>query len=518
MKLNKLVENSIKILYALFLIWINICVLFCAANTRYTHKKKFLFNNITILLIGFILLAAGMALAVMLLRRMAINFSYCVLAGTVILFILQIYTCKNIYFETAWDARVMVTAARQIGNGVYQGEFDTYFSYYPNNLFLTTLLSFGCKAITCLGDVTRQQYLLPIIVVQCLISCITGILIYKSIKVLVNEKWALGGWLLYVALLGLNPWLVIVYSDSMSLFFSIACFYLYLTPCRGWREAAKWAVMAILGGIGYLIKPQTVIVLIACIILSVLRLCTEQERRFLRISYIGIVVVFFAGIQYLGDQLTAYSGVEVTEEMKMPMTHWAMMGLNPKTHGAYASEDVKYTQSFASADEMKKADWKVIRERITEYGAAGMAEHLKKKTLINYADGTFAWRCEGSFFHTLFPDINSKVSGKLKDLFYYGKSPAGKLRETFVHGIWLQILFWMLPAVMFAAKPEEKNAVSAALVTILGTVLFSLLFEARARYLMCNASVYIVLAILGMRAVYERIRLGKVSIPHPAEV
>lgn len=505
MKFSNMMENAIRILYAMFLIGINICVLFYAQSTKYPYKRKFLFNNTTILAIGFVLLVVGMVFGVALLRKIAVNLNYCIMVGTAILFIMQIYICKNIYFETAWDARIIVTAARQIGNGVYQGEFDTYFSYYPNNLFLTMLLSFGSKAITCLGDVTRQQYLFPMIVVQCLISCITGILICKSIKVLVNEKWAMAGWLLYVVLLGLNPWLVIVYSDSMSLFFSIACFYLYLKSYSGWKKIVKWVVMACFAGIGYLIKPQTVIVFIAGIIINMLHVCRENKERFLQITCVGVALMFFAGVQFCGNHLTTYLGVEVNGEIKMPMTHWAMMGLNPEGHGAYNREDVLYTQAFDSTDKMREGNWKVIFERIKEYGVSGMVDHLKKKTLINYADGTFAWRCEGNFFNTLFPDINSKVSGKLKDLFYYGKSPSSKARETVVHGVWLQILFWMVIAAAFVSEAREKDGVSVALVTVMGTVLFSMLFEARARYLMCNASVYIVLAILGMRTAYGKI-------------
>ena len=131
---------------------------------------------------------------------------------------------------------------------------------------------------------------------------------------------------------------------------------------------------------------------------------------------------------------------------------------------------------------------------------------MKKKTLINYADGNFAWRGEGNFFYTLYPDINSKVSGKLKNLFYYGKSFPGKLRETVTHGVWLQILFWMLAAIKFVPQAQKKDGVQVLMVTLIGTVLFSMVFEARARYLMCNASVYIVLAVLGMRTVYTMLQ------------
>ena len=506
LKVEKVTNIIIKVIYILLLAGINICVFFLAADTKYSYKRKYLLNNISLWLLGCVVLLGGMALFMVLSKKVKWKLDYCVLIGTIVLFGIQVYICKNIYFETAWDAKILVTTARQMGNGIYQGEFDTYFSYYPNNMFLTLVLSWMSKAITCLGDVTRQQYLMPMITLQCLISCATGIFIYKSIRVLINEKWALGGWFFYIALLGLNPWLVIVYSDSMALFFSIVCFYLYLKSYSSWKEIVKWIGIGILGGIGYLIKPQTVIIFIACVLVTFIQIFIRKEKRTLRVGSVGITLAVLVLVQLGGNQLVEHCPVTIQKEVKLPITHWVMMGLHPKGHGAYNRDDVLYTESFTSTEEMKKANCEVIKERVKEYGAGGMLEHLKKKTLINFADGNFAWRGEGSFFYKLFPDINSKVSGKLKGLFYYGKSFSGKLRETFVHGVWLQVLIWMMAAIKFVPKVQKKDGVQVLMVTLIGTVLFSLLFEARARYLMCNVSVYIVLAVLGIRAVYEALQ------------
>lgn len=516
MKVNKILEGAIKILYVLLLAAINLCVLCLAKGTKYPNKIEFFLDNITLVVAGAVVLVIGLVIGERLLRRITIKADTCIMIGTVLLFILQVYLCKNIYFETAWDARVMVTAARQMGSGSYQGEFDTYFSYYPNNLFLTTLLSYGCKLITCFGDVTRPQYFMPLIVVQCLISCVTGMLIYKTIKNLQSEKWAMTGWLIYVVLLGINPWLVIVYSDCMSLCFSIGCLFLYSKSYTGCKKVVQWAVMAVIAAIGYLIKPQNVIVFIACVILAAFRTLKEKQQRKFLVGGIAVALILFLGVQFLGNQVSATSKVQTRKELKMPMVHWAMMGLNPKLHGAYSKKDVMYTQSFQTTEAMKVADWNRIEERVKDYGLRGMADHLKKKTLINYADGTFAWRCEGHFFNTLFPDINSKVSGKLKDIFYYGESTVGKLRETLVHGVWLQVLVWMIAAAGRKREEKEQDTVNVALLTVVGTILFAMLFEARARYLMCNVSIYIVLAVIGMAAVYERakkkISLGEKSL------
>ena len=80
------------------------------------------------------------------------------------------------------------------------------------------------------------------------------------------------------------------------------------------------------------------------------------------------------------------------------MAHYFMMGLNNETDGVYSDEDTLFTDSFETPEEKRAADLAVAGERIKAYGIAGILGHAKKKTLVNYGDGLFAWGVDGNFF------------------------------------------------------------------------------------------------------------------------
>ena len=61
-------------------------------------------------------------------------------------------------------------------------------------------------------------------------------------------------------------------------------------------------------------------------------------------------------------------------------------------------EDEQISVSVPTAKERTDVQMAVIKERLSVYGVTGLAAHLAKKTLTNYADGTFAWGIEGQFF------------------------------------------------------------------------------------------------------------------------
>ena len=74
----------------------------------------------------------------------------------VIIFIMQMYLCKCIYFYTTWDVGIMQSAADVIAQGgtiqdwiMQRGDTFSrnYFNAYPNNIFLTVIFG-GIKYIS----------------------------------------------------------------------------------------------------------------------------------------------------------------------------------------------------------------------------------------------------------------------------------------------------------------------------------------------------------------------------------
>lgn len=126
----------------------------------------------------------------------------------------------------------------------------------------------------------------------------------------------------------------------------------------------------------------------------------EKSQRNIRGKQIAGLVLSFLAVSFLYQQvnLPKCMGYELDREQNFTVTHFLMMGLSDERNGVYDQNDVEYSASFTDRAARQEANRTVIKERIQEYGVGGMVEHLAKKTLTNYNDGTFAWGGEGDFF------------------------------------------------------------------------------------------------------------------------
>jgi len=129
----------------------------------------------------------------------------------------------NIFFETGWDSGIQVIPAAKIiaRNGDKSFLSDIYFSNYPNNLLLVSLYAAVLKINDSVGIFFENYCLMAIVILNCAISTSSAVLIYKTGKKLLNEKYAFLGYLLGVCMLVLSPWNVICYSDPLALFFPV---------------------------------------------------------------------------------------------------------------------------------------------------------------------------------------------------------------------------------------------------------------------------------------------------------
>lgn len=144
-----------------------------------------------------------------------------------------------------------------------------YFSYYPNNLFITVLLSkiiLLCKIIE-IGDFS---YFI-ILVLQAFLNVLTGFLVFNAIKKITqNINLSVFGYVFYVLLVGLSPWTSIPYSDSIALIIPVLILYLYLGLEDRKLKYIRIVCISFLGVLGYMLKPQTTILFISVIIISIL--------------------------------------------------------------------------------------------------------------------------------------------------------------------------------------------------------------------------------------------------------
>lgn len=105
-----------------------------------------------------------------------------------LLFFYQVYAAYNIYFLTGWDVGGdVIPAARLLASGDIQGFLETstaYFSRYPNNIPMTSFFAWLLRLNADIGIWGKQDELMSILMVNCLINTLTCFLTYKIIKTL----------------------------------------------------------------------------------------------------------------------------------------------------------------------------------------------------------------------------------------------------------------------------------------------------------------------------------------------
>jgi len=176
------------------------------------------------------------------------------------------------------------------------------------------------------------------------------------------------------------------------------------------------------------------------------------------------------------------------------------MGLNAESSGVYNEEDGLYSNSFQTKAERRRANAQVIKERLNNFGPLGLIKHLVKKALINFNDGSFAWEVEGNFYKELLPDNNKILMPTLMNFYSSYEDYDNTVFKQIVQSLWLWVLIFSLGFII----PRQNNNLTyfsidnVVYLSIIGCVLFVMIFEARARYLFVFAPIFIICAFIGL--------------------
>ena len=251
------------------------------------------------------------------------------------------------------------------------------------------------------------------------------------------------------------------------------------------RSGFKYPLISFLIAVAFYIKPQSGIFMIALVIISVIHVSGWKSLKESLLPVILSVLCFLAVAVPVEHVKSSY----FEPDKALGFTHFAMMGLNVRTNGGYAIEDVEYSQQFTTSEERTKGEIERIRERME---SIDLSEHFRNKLLFNYNDGNFYFGQEGGFYSFVFRDL-FVFSAFLKDVFldtgkYYS------VIKTVRHLLYVAVLFLSL----FSFKDRRKEVLLIKL-SLTGLFMFQMLFEARSRYLFIYVPFLIILACIGMR-------------------
>ena len=478
-------SNSILIIYGACAISV-VILAFLSPEKDFACKKEF--YNIWLLSIIGVALFAAVTFICYREKSISIGLKHIITIST-LLFFLQLWIISLYYFKTGWDVGGVLKSAEQAARG---NVIDAYpFSRYPNNITLTWIFSKIFSFGYAINISEKHTYFL-LIVVQCLLCNLTGILTYRASRLIIDENAAVVAFTAFWALVGLSPWISIPYSDSWGLIFPIGLLNLYCIypSVKTSKESIKWLFIGAVAFFGYKIKPQIFIVFIAMVMTELSKAHFKETAKGFVAAIVGIIIAI-GGTSYIVHDF----GYEVNKEETFGVSHFLAMGLNDEKNGVYLQDDVDYSASFSTTEDRNNADIKLAMNRIKAFGTIGLAKHFAKKTMITYHDGTFAWGEEGTFLQRSFTK-NSKAAEVVRSFFYTD----GRLYPFFKNieqAIWIAIII-LLPMAINGEFDEKK---SVLMLTLVGVFAYNLIFEARARYLFIFAPFLLIMVGCAIKSV-----------------
>lgn len=452
----------------------------------YLVKPQYISNVLSVIVICLLLAVIVFKIKKIDMTFISVRYKCMVMALSCITVFIQLIISFFAYFETGWDASTVFVAEMNLSIGVNDGVNLLYLSWHPNNLFITDFYAL-------LFELWKS--IVVIILLNIVINASTGLLTYIVIGKILNEKYAFFGYALYFVL-GVSPWYLIYYTDAIALIFSVLLLFLYTLKTKNIVQYIwKWFVIGAVTAIGYAIKPTVFIIVIAIIIYEII-----SKHNLWVVVAIFAMLLSFKMVQFGLNKWYEYNGLIIEESMKIGWKHYFMMGLNDRTDGVFAAEDMGFSAGIEDKSIREKANVEEAFVRIKNYGFFGVLKHLRNKTMVIFNDGTFGWGIEGNFYAA--KNVKFSPIARFIQSIVYSDEKGHVVLAIYAQIVWLFVLITNLISGISINKLNHKNdAMIITYISIIGVIMYQFLLEARSRYLYVFLPLMIIISANGISEV-----------------
>ncbi len=464
---------------------------FIVFNTLTNPQNPDLIIKPAVLIPVMLVLSVLIIIGVYICRK--IKYKWLVLGGfTAILLFLQAVTIHYLsvkYHVETWDMGVVYNAAEYyVTNGSFDmGKYD-YFLWFPNNSPLYNLFVVLFTAFSKLG-ITNTQRALNI--VNALVLLLSAWMVEKTIQIFAGKEYTGIGLMLCVVLCPFSLYTVIAYTDTFSmLFLSIALlFYVRFIRNTGNRNVN---LLLFSGAVAFGASLKVSILILA--IAAVMDLfISKDELRNKFVSLILVITVAFGGFvsfKYIHEHSPFLP--EYDYNYTIPHSHWVMMGLNGL--GGYSDDDYQnITLQYPDKASRQRANIEEIIRRIEEKGVDGMVTHLKNKLSFIFSEGTF-----GACYKLDRAVV--RPNGLHEYIIYLGTR--FEILGNFSLGLFLSVLVFMVIGIVNSIRKKDTYVTMPAL-SLIGIIMFLLMWEARSRYILNFLPVFVLMAVSGIKSIFS---------------
>ena len=429
------------------------------------------------------------------------------LLASILVYFVNVEISKCIFLKQGWDVDCVLGSVYLMHFGSGIGDY-AYMSSFPNNVPITYFLYRLYDFYLNYGSlrVTPEFFW---VMVNCFTISITGFLCSMIVKKLTNNLIAvLAAFGLHTLCVGVTPWKTTPYTDMGALLFPTLCIFLYMYAHDAKKKYVKyilWFLILLSGFLGGLVKPSVLVVLIAIIMLEIVHLLKSIKANWkeLLIKVTIILLTFFMYTSYK-SYIYEQCNYVYNKDVAIAYHHYMLTGLNDLSTGGYNSNVIAFHNQFTNSEERIEAQWKEIGRIIKERGLFGNLDFWTRKMVMTFNDGAFNWGREGNYYYYAFPTFSfAPYAPLLREIFWPNFKYCGHF-NTYSQLIWLFILIG-IPGIAFLKNSTNKHLVTTIVLTLLGTILYLLLFESRARYLICFLPVFISASAIGFWQYFNKI-------------
>lgn len=352
-----------------------------------------------------------------------------------------------------------------------------YFARYGNNYPFTILIYYICKTVRFFGFECYTAVLIALNVIM--IDC-SGIFAMKIIKMFGGNIAGIKFLFLFLLSPTTYMWIIYTYTNTFSMPFVTGLLYYGIRAVRMEEHRIRnLMISAVIGAIGFQIRPTTIIPLIALIFGIFLAAGIHRKRE--KCIMVLLVVSIFAGMMFTSSCFYRNHLVNREQDRTFPFTHWVMMGLNTKKNGAVYGKDVKFTKSMPTRQEKIKGNLKKIRARLLKMGPDGYAGLLMKKMELVWAagdDGSRRYHVDGE-----------NISG----IHQYTYGDKGGFLAVYCQVFRSSTFLFVLISIFSQIRRRGEEGYFVISLTVLGIIMFLLLWETNQKYNICFMPLFYVL-------------------------
>ena len=486
-KLENLCCLSLSIITSLILIYIFFISLFKSHETFSVYSQAYEFKAIILFLGMIIMIGLLMRFSRFIEKTTTKKAIYVIILMGILLLVLQIlYLCNFKYINHIDLATVHGEAIALLNNGSLQS--STYLSTYPNNIPITIFLAgiynlAGMLGITCYKNVGIAVNMISIDL--CMIF----------LCLLVKRKYGIKKCAMIFGLILINPivyvYLPTYYTNSLSLVFYT--FLLFVYDCFSKNKKIQYLILlGVISMLGIKLRITVGIMLIAVMLSMIIKFKLKDFMKY--ISVIIACVIITGGVYRLVEN--KYIKFDYSET-RYPPTHWLMMGSKDSSaFGGYNSNDAKFTSSFKSYDEKKKATTSELLNRLKKNGISGNIKRLNKKYIRLFSIGTYG-----------FTQHIQNVE-KFTIMYKYILGDKSIFFNYYLQIMHLTLLFLSIVMCIRSYSIHKFDLNKTCMLFIFGTFLFYTFWEADPRYSMMLVPALLFLCTNGIEIVSNGIKLN----------